>query len=422
MKPLINKLGSLKLTLTLFLLLAGMSAFGTFLPQGPGTQGWEDVLGSTGARIAAAMGLADFYHSPWFQILLVSLSVNMVACMWGRLPGMLSAVRGQAALGRGPVLDLPDGDHSARRLFDALRTLGFRESRNDPGRLFNRRAVSYLFILLTHVSLLIIMLFSAAGSTLGFIVTQRIYVGDTAGTAFSWKVMDEIPLPFEVRADDLVIVPNPVGVRLGVLNVKTGEKGKLITTHEGASFTVPGLGGLVTLDSFDTREKSFTARWRSADGAPDGALFGPNEEIGQSGLALVPVAFATWPERQVLAPVTLLVDGIEVQTGEISINHPMTRDGVRVYLTDYGKDQFGLPYVGFQFVRDPGETGVWIGCILFLVCSTGAVFTRHTCAVVIREGGRLRLHLSSREDRDKITGQLREALDTGARPGTFSDT
>ncbi|MDF1535363.1 MAG: cytochrome c biogenesis protein ResB [bacterium] len=418
MKQFLNRLGSPKLTLTLFLLLAVMSAFGTFLPQGPDTGRWEEILGSAGARIAAAAGLVDFFHSPWFGLLLVGLCVNMVACMWGRIPGMVSSYRGKAALGRASVLDLPDGDRSEHRLIAVLRSHGFRESGHDPDRLFHRWAVSYLFILFTHVSLLIVMIASVAGSALGFVMTQRIYVGDTAGTAFSWKVMDEVPLPFEVRVDDLVVVPNVVGVRLGVLKIDTGEKGKLITTHEGASFTVPGLAGRVTLDRFHTEEKGFTARWSGAGGT----TFGAGEQIGQSGLALVPVAYATWPERQVLAPAALLVDGLEVASGEISINHPMTRDGVRIYLTDYGKDRFGLPYVGFQFVRDPGEMGVWIGSVLFLLGATGAVFTRHSCAVVIREGGRLRVHLSSRGDRDKIIGQLLKALDEGNRPGTLSDS
>jgi cytochrome c biogenesis protein ResB len=97
-------------------------------------------------------------------------------------------------------------------------------------------------------------------------------------------------------------------------------------------------------------------------------------------------------------------------SGEISINHPMVIEGIRIYLTDYGQDRFELPYVGFQFVRDPGQAGVWTGSVLFLVCVTGAVFWRHSCAVLVREGGRLRVHISSRESREEIIRQLRETL------------
>ena len=88
----------------------------------------------------------------------------------------------------------------------------------------------------------------------------------------------------------------------------------------------------------------------------------------------------------------------------------MVVEGVRIYLTDYGQDRFGLPYVGFQFVRDPGQVGVWLGSILFLVCVIGAVSMRHSCAVLVREGGRLRVHISSRENREEIVSQLRKEL------------
>jgi hypothetical protein len=88
----------------------------------------------------------------------------------------------------------------------------------------------------------------------------------------------------------------------------------------------------------------------------------------------------------------------------------MVTQGIRVYLTDYGRDRFGLPYVGFQFVKDPGQAGVWVGSVLFLLCVSGAVLLRHSCAVMVRDEGRLRVHISSRENRDEIVGQFREKL------------
>ena len=121
LKKIINKLGSLKLTLTLFLLLGLMSAFGTFLPQGPDMGKWEELLGTAGTRIAATVGLVDFYHSLWFQLLLVGLSINMAACMWSRFPGMVGACSGQAALGRKPVLEFTDDDVLTNRLSGSVK-------------------------------------------------------------------------------------------------------------------------------------------------------------------------------------------------------------------------------------------------------------------------------------------------------------
>ena len=413
LRTFLNRLGSIKLTLTILLLIACASAFGTFLPQGGSIEAWEKLVGTSGTRIAAALGLTDFYHSIWFTSLLAILSVNLLACIANRVPGMLSSLSGKAAMGREAVLDLPDSDESEIRAVTALQSLGFRPKRKNGDRIYSRGASAYLFTLLTHGSILIIMASSIIGSAAGFIATQRIYVGDSTGSAFNWKVKAETPLPFEVRVEDFTVLPNPVGVRLGILELATQRKGKLITTHEGGAFTVPGLDGRFQLVSFNVEEKIFSAAWTRADGST--ITIGSGEEIGNSGFSLVPVAFATWPERQVIARVTVVSRTAGERSGEISVNHPMVIEGIRIYLTDYGQDQFEFPYVGFQFVRDPGQVGVWIGCVLFLICVTGAVFWRHSCAVLVREGGRLRVHISSRESREEIIRQLRNTLDPGEK-------
>ncbi len=369
-------------------------------------EAWENLIGKTGARISVYLGLTDFYHSIWFITLLAILVLNMLACMTNRIPGMLSALSGKGALGREAAFDLSDTQETSERIVSALESLGFRGGRKEEPRVFSKGAWSYLFTLMTHGSILIIMASSLAGSVAGFIATQRIYVGDSTKTAYNWKERADRPLPFEMRVEDLVILPNPVGVRLGVLEVATGRKGKLITTHEGGDFRVPGLDGRFKLESFNVEEKSFSAIWTRADGST--ISIGSGEEIGGSGLSLLPVAFATWPERQVTTRVTVVNRSAGERTDEISINHPLVTEGIRIYLTDYGQDRFGLSYVGFQFVRDPGQAGVWTGSVLFLICVTGAVFLRHSCAVLVREGGRLRVHISSRENRDEIVRQLRD--------------
>jgi hypothetical protein len=258
-------------------------------------EAWENLIGKGGTRVAVTLGLTDFYHSVWFTSLLAILVLNMLACMTNRIPGMLSALSGKAALGREAVLELPDSDENSRRVASALGSLGFRGGREGTHRVFSRGAVGYLFTLLTHGSILIIMASSLAGSAAGFIATQRVYVGDSTKTAYNWKEGADRPLPFEVRVEDLVVLPNPVGVRLGILEVASGSKGKLITTHEGGSFKVPGLEGRFTLDSFNVEEKKFSASWITGDGTK--VPIGSGEEIADSGLSLLPVAFATWPEQ-----------------------------------------------------------------------------------------------------------------------------
>ena len=108
LKNVLTRLGSIKLTLAVLLILACTAAFGTFLPQGGDMQAWQDLVGRTGTRAAAALGLTDFYHSVWFLALLSLLVVNLLACTVNRIPGMRHALSGKAALGRDAVLEVPD--------------------------------------------------------------------------------------------------------------------------------------------------------------------------------------------------------------------------------------------------------------------------------------------------------------------------
>jgi hypothetical protein len=183
----------------------------------------------------------------------------------------------------------------------------------------------------------------------------------------------------------------------------------------GGTFKVPGIEGPIILEGLDIDREDFQASWTEADGSV--FRFTKDQEIARSGISLSLIAFATWPERQAVASVTIRSGRAGDHSGEISVNHPMIVDGIRIYLTDYGRDKFGFPYVGFQFVGDPGQAGVWIGCVLFLVCLPGVFFIHHSCAVISREEGRLKVYISSRGNRDEVVRQLKEKLD----PGAYSD-
>ena len=408
MQTFLNRLGSIKLTTTILLLLAVASALGTFLPRGEDIRAWENMVGASGSRMAGTLGFTDFYHSWWFTSLLAVLVVNLAACMANRLGGMLASLSGRTAMGMEAVLHLPGSEESESRAVPALRSAGFRPGRWGGGRVYSKGASSYLFTLLTHGSILLIMAFSLFGSAAGFVATQRVHVGNHTATAFNWKTKGNSPLPFELHADDLALLPNLISVQLGVQDLDSQRKVRVITTHEGGTFKVAGIRGLMKLESFDIDRKDFQVSWNRTDGSR--VEVRRDQEIGGSGLSLVPLAYATWPERQVLARVTLAYEDAGDRSGDISVNHPMVSDGIRIYLTDYGEDKFGFPYVGFQFVSDPGQTGLWIGCTLFLVGLTGAAFVRHSCVVLAREGPNLGVYVSSRGKREEIISRLREEL------------
>ena len=402
--------------MVLFLLLAGLSSLGTFIPQGRAQGEYTLMMGNNLARVVRALSLNDLFHSPWYRFLFLGLMVNMVICIALRLPVILSSLRGEAALKRKPAFETDNSTTTEDRLETVLVDQGFRERAGESGRIFSRGGIGHIFTIASHVSILIIMGFSFAGSSLGFIGTQRVFVGQSTDTYYNWKVQRDQPLPFRMAVEDFQILPYPTAVKLGVLKTDSGEKGKELTTHEGRVFSVPGVPGKVKLTSFDIQKKTYEALWLKPDG--ETVPFGTGDEIGSSGVSLVATAFASFPEKEVFAR-TVLLDGDEVLlSADVAVNHPLSIQGLDIYLTDYGRDKFGFPFVGYQIVSDPGKPGVWTGCILFLLSVTGAIFIRPRCVVIRRQAGRLLVHMSGRghgmENEQELVMAFTEALNEGA--------
>ncbi len=378
--------------MVLLLALAFFSAIGTIIPQGMSEGEYNLLMGSNLARLVRSLHLADLFHAPWYRFILASLMVNMLVCIVLRLPSILSSLSGKKALMKKPVLETDDSSEQRDRIADVLRRMGFKERRRGAVSVFSTGATGYICTVISHLSLLVIIGFSFAGSTMGFVGTQRVYVGQSTETYYNWKERSDKPLPFELYVEDFNITPHPTGVKMGVLEKNTGRKGKEITTHVGGTFRVPGVHGKVTVTSFDTEKKTYKALWQSPGG--ESVSFGTGDEIGSSGVTLVVTAYAYFPEKAVVAT-TVLREGSKVlNRGDIAPNQPLNYEGLFIYLTDYGKDRFGFPFVGYQIVRDPGRTGVWTGCILFLISVTGAIFLRYRCAVLRSDSGRLFVHIS----------------------------
>lgn len=413
MRELLKRAGSLRLTIILMLILAVLSAAGTVLPPPQQPQLLVKMLGTTWSGMVRTLGLADLYHSWIFQALMVLLTLNMAACLTNRWPATLSSLRGDAALRRPPVASLPADQEP--HLPVALRRAGFRQRRRADRQLHTRGVSSFLFHYTAHASLILIMLSAFVGSAAGFVATQRGYVGEEMAAAYNWSSSRDMALPFTVLPGDLEITPYPLAVRVGVRTTDGGKR-ELITTYVGGDFRVKGVEGTLRLASLDIDEKSMYLLWSPGDGRQVAVAAG--DELGDSGLTLVPVQFRGWDEQKaVKVPTRILVGGRPVTEHVIEVNHPLTYGGIAIFLTDYGRDASGLPYVGFQFVRDPGEAGVWAGSILFLMAVTGALFVRHSCVVAVPDGDIIRLHLSSRGNRRQVKERLLSQLPQAAEPG-----
>jgi len=78
---------SVKLTVVLLLSLAASSIIGTLVPQNASPEAYFRTYGAFLYRLFDLLNIFDMYHSWWFQMLLLLLTCNIIACSVNRLSG-----------------------------------------------------------------------------------------------------------------------------------------------------------------------------------------------------------------------------------------------------------------------------------------------------------------------------------------------
>ncbi len=99
---------SLKLTISLLILLAIFSIIGTVIIQNATRSEYIQRYGIGLYEVLNFFNLFDMYHSWWFSAILLLLVINLITCSMHRLPGILSQIsRGSGALEDKTLKTLP---------------------------------------------------------------------------------------------------------------------------------------------------------------------------------------------------------------------------------------------------------------------------------------------------------------------------
>jgi hypothetical protein len=94
---------------------------------------------------------------------------------------------------------------------------------------------------------------------------------------------------------------------------------------------------------------------------------GPGSAADFGGTRFTLVAYRD-EERMVSVLVNALSGSGLVVEKWLSPNGSLVVGGTEVFLTAWGRDEFGTQFAGFQVSRDPGAPLFWAGCIV-LVCA-----------------------------------------------------
>ncbi|HBH88100.1 MAG TPA: hypothetical protein DDY17_10955 [Syntrophaceae bacterium] len=206
---------SVKLTVSLLIVIAFTSILGTVIPQQEAVDTFVDRLSPGMVSVLRKLQLFDIYHSAWFMMLLFLLAINLIVCSADRWPVSWKRFRGISAPDKEEVLeDLPPGQliHSegafheeASRVEGVLKKLYGRVRRKDTESeiLFigEKGNASYLGVYLIHLSILVILAGMIIGFLFGYDAHMEIPEGESTDTVMLKRGGEFKKLNFTIQCD-----------------------------------------------------------------------------------------------------------------------------------------------------------------------------------------------------------------------------
>ncbi|MGC8809303.1 MAG: cytochrome c biogenesis protein ResB [bacterium] len=428
-----DHLSSLKLTISLLLILAVVSIFGTVIPQNASPQEYLQFYKLPTYKILKILGLLDMYHAPWFFFLLGLLSLNLIFCSWKRFKSTWKIL----------TSSIPQDESSWQKL--SPRGL-FLTGANEGEILMKIKKVfaqfypplkiqrvqhilflstekgkfSHWGVYFIHLSILIILTGALIGFYTGFRGHLNIKEGERADRIFL-KNGQEIFFPdFSIHLENFSVSYYPTGVPREFKSViSIFENGqKILTapilvnqplTYKGITFYQASYGIVdfkkVILDIEDSNSgRKFTLP----------AFLDKENKIPENSWSIRLNRFI--PDFQGFGPALQInISDFQgsIENFLVLLNHPDFSAGektkrfrVRV------KEWTPIYFSGLQVTKDPGVGIVWLGCALMIVGFYLTFFNTHRRLWMklyeARNGFFLEIVLFRNRDRQNLEKELKE--------------
>jgi cytochrome c biogenesis protein len=394
---------SLKLTISLLILLALLSIIGTLITQNATRSEYIERYGIGLYEVLNFFNLFNMYHSWWFSAILLLLVINLISCSLHRFPGVWRQISRKPIGLDDPMLKtLPyvekisipspmetkkEGDvrsHLKKWLgnpvrFDTESTITFFAEKGKFSR---------LGVYITHLSLLIILVGGILGSLYGFKGHVEILEGEMVDQIFLRIKDEEIPKPigFSVRCDDFNITYYDLNrpekhVKEYTSHLTIFENGNEVLKktvrvnhplhYKGLAFYQSNYGTVhdVTLGIQRMNQKEKTSL-KALEGS---VIPIPNSNTFIRVLQYTPQVHNFGEGVQVV----LLKPNQEPRPFWLLKNFPKLdeRRGDEFILTFEGVAP--KEYTGLQVAKDPGVWVVWIGCSLMIFGLIVSFFFSH---------------------------------------------
>ncbi len=413
----------------MLLTLAGTSIIGTLIPQNESAAAYTQAYGSFLYKLFSVLDLFDMYHSWWFLLLLLALTINIIVCSIDRFPAAWKIVsRKNKGIKAGRFRKLPnrkvftDGRTPAdlKPVAEKLLSKYFKNLQSestDAGYLLfaEKRRWTRLGVYVVHTSIVLLLLGSIIGSLYGFEGSVNIAEGETTDIIQLRNSNQRHKLDFSIRCDDfnvsfyengapeefrsdLTLLENgkPVYAKSIVVNDPVRYRG--INIFQSSYGRIPS--DEVTL-GFKSKETGMEYRQKLAPGQS----FEIPEKLGTLTLQGLNNA-ASFKGHEIGAAyvAALAGPGGAVEQIFLPVRFPsfdrMRKGAVFIAVVEQEEKYF----TGLQVTRDPGVWVVYSGFTLMLAGCFITFFLSHQQILVetVRNAGGCEVRVSGTANKNKL--------------------
>ena len=419
---------SVKLTIVLLLSLAATSIVGTLIPQNEDPAAYFKAFGQYLFQLFNILDLFDMYHSWWFQLLLILLTINIIVCSVDRM----SSNR-RILFVKKPSFKLPrfrsikrkekfDDNRSPEQLKDIYQKFvsrHFHFSHIEPTEqgfaIFGEKGRWTRFGVYTvHFSVVLLLVGGLIGSIFGFDGFVNIPEGESTQRVQLRNSAEVVTLGFEIRCEDFDVsfydTGAPKEFRSSLTILEQGRpvlKKDIIVndplTYKGIRIYQSSYGSIPSNEWI----LSFTSR-------KSGKVYTQKTSVGQP--VEIPEKLGSFVIRDLVR--SFKFKGHDVGDAMIGILTPVDGDPVEVALPlrfpSFDKMRKGDVqiaavenvsrfYTGLQVNRDPGVWVVYCGFILMIIGCYITFFMSHQqiCIELVRAGKKAEVIVAGTANKNK---------------------
>jgi cytochrome c biogenesis protein len=446
---------SVRLTVVVLPCLAGTSIIGTIIPQNASHAAYFKHYGETVYRVFAMLDIFDMYHSWWFRLLLLLLTINIIICSIDRLTATWKII-----FLKNPTFKITrfrrisrkeefTTDHSVTRLMKCYgravsRRFGiYRSQPTETGFCIfaEKGRWTRLGVYAVHLSIVLMLSGGLIGSFLGFEGFVNIPEGQTIDHIHQRNSDTSLALDFAIRCDDFDIsfykngMPKEYRSTLTVL-----EHGKSVLTkdiivndplrYKGVNVFQSSYGKLppekppqqeISTDEFVVQFVSHKTGMVYTQKAVIGKVMEVPEGAGKLTITEFRPSADFMGQDIGNAFVGILTpkgkDPLEVLLPTRFANFDKMRKGAMVISVSGAASVASKPlktpkeqyYTGLQITSDPGVPVVYAGFIMIIIGCFITFFMSHQqlCIEVVRVGEKSRVTVTATANKNK-TGMHRK--------------